>query len=408
MLLKMAWRNVWRNKRRTLITTLALAFGVMAIVVIHSFREVATDEMFRSVTRGLVGHIQIHGRGYQASPEIDNLVRDPSAVESALSGLIPGAQSERRVLGGGLAGSGESSTAVMVMGIEPSNPAARSLLTIEKGRGLGDKAAREVVLGTSLARELKVEPGGELVLVGQAADGSLANDRFTVVGLADSGSSEANASSVFMHLADAQSFFALGEGVHQLIVRLPFESEDLTTETARLRRALGADALEVMAWTEILPELKSAVDAKRKNSRLIDLIVFLIVSLGILNTMTMSTFERTRELGVLASLGTRRRRILGMVVLEALLQGLIGFAIGLGLALAMLYGMGDVALGSAFGNAGGSDMLGARMPQVLALSVHLPSVAEAAIVTLLTMLAGALVPAIRASRLKPVEATRYV
>jgi ABC-type lipoprotein release transport system permease subunit len=256
-----------------------------------------------------------------------------------------------------------------------------------------------------LANELGLAPGGELVLVGQAADGSLANDRFTVVGIADTGSSEANATTVLLQLADAQSFFGLGESVHQVIVRLPTEEEDLSRPVSLLRGALDLSALEVLPWTEILPELKTAMDDKRKNQGLISAIVFLIVALGILNTMTMSTFERTREFGVLASLGTRRRRILAMVVLEALLQGLIGFGAGLALAWALLHAIGTANFS---GLTGGSDVLGAPMPGVLRLVIDPGSVISAGVTTVLTMLAGGLLPAIRASRLRPVEATRYV
>jgi ABC-type antimicrobial peptide transport system permease subunit len=121
--------------------------------------------------------------------------------------------------------------------------------------------------------------------------------------------------------------------------------------------------------------------------------------------MTMATFERTREFGVMASLGTRRRRLLMMVLLEAVLQGVIGFFIGLALAWALLHGVGTADLS---GLTGGSDVLGTRLPDVLRLSVHPSSVPAAGIATVLTMLAGGLLPAIRASRFKPVEATRYV
>jgi ABC-type antimicrobial peptide transport system permease subunit len=171
-----------------------------------------------------------------------------------------------------------------------------------------------------------------------------------------------------------------------------------------LSGALDLSALEVLPWTAILPELKGALDAKRRNMRLIDLIVFLIVSLGILNTMTMSTFERTREFGVMASLGTRPRRVLAMVLLEALMQGAIGLCAGIALAWTILHGLGTLDYS---GLTGGADVLGARLPP-MRLSVTVGPVVEAAFVTFVTMMIGALVPAIRAARLKPVEATRYV
>jgi ABC-type lipoprotein release transport system permease subunit len=405
MLLKLAWRNIWRNTRRTMISVLALALGVTAIVSMQSLQEVSYEAMIQAVTDGLIGDAQVHGRGYQESPEMSNVVRDATAVEAQLKGAVPGVETERRVLGAGLAGSEDVSAAVMVMGIDPLNPSTRTVLTVEQGHGLDASPAHQVVIGDALARELGVAPGSEMVLVGQAADGSLANDRFTVVGTADAGSSEANATAVFLHLADAQSFFALGQGVHQVIVRLPTNEEDVSQPVSLFRGAVDQSTLEVLPWTEILPELKGVIDQKRRNSVLIYVIIFLIVSLGILNTMTMATFERTREFGVMASLGTRRRRILAMVLLEALLQGVIGFVIGLVLAWALLHGMGTADLS---GLAGGGDVLGARIPEVLRLAVHWRSVPVAGIATVLTMLAGGLLPAIRASGFKPVEATRYV
>jgi putative ABC transport system permease protein len=404
VLLRLAWRNIWRNRRRTLISVAALALGVMAIVSMRSIFEVASAEMIRGITTGLIGDVQVHGRGYQDSPDMAILVPDPVTVEARLARAMPGAQVERRVVGAGLAGSGDASAPAMVMGIQVGNPGVDGLLTIEQGRGLAGSPGRDAVVGNGLARELGLSPGSELILVGQAADGSLANDRFTVVGIADAGSAEANQTAVFLHLADAQSFFALGQGVHAIVVRLPTDQEDLTRPVSLLRGALHLSALEILPWTEILPELKGALDAKRRNMRLIDIIVFLIVSLGIFNTMTMSTFERTREFGVMASLGTRSRRVLAMVFLEALLQGLIGLLVGVALAWVLLHGIGTVDYRQLTAN---TDVLGARL-DIVHLAMRAGAITEAALVTLLTMLAAALAPAIRASRLKPVEATRYV
>jgi len=405
MLLRFAWRNIWRNRRRTVITLLALSFGVMAIVTMHSFREAANAAMFRNITAGLVGHAQVSARGYHDSPETSQVVKQPAAVAARLRAAVPGATTAQRGRGGGRAGAGEAASPVTILGIQPDNPGAAGLLQIQAGRSLGSAAGNEVVIGTGLATELGGGPGDELVLVGQATDGSLANDRYTVVGTADAGSHEANATTVFLHLEASQSFFVLGDAVHLIVVRLPVEAEALARPLASLREAAGLDALEVLGWTEILPELESATNAKRQNSRVLDFIVFLIVALGVLNTMTMSTFERTREFGMLASLGTRRRRILGMVLLEALLQGALGFFIGTGLAAVVLYGIGTVDLSSVVGDA---DVLGARLSGAIELAVLPEAVRGAAVVTVLTMIAGGVLPAVRASRLKPVEATRYV
>jgi len=412
VLLRLAWRNIWRNRRRTIISLLALAMGVMAIISIHSFRISANEVIVEAVTRGLVGDVQVHARGYQDEPELDKVVPAPAVVDAMLAAFVPSARTERRVIGGGLASASDAATSALVLGIEPEKPDARALVKIERGRWLAPRAAgeaaraaargddrppaREAVIGKTLANELGVTVGGEVVLVSQAADGSLANERYTVVGLGDVGNEDANATSVFLHIQDAQELFALGTGVHQIIVR---GSDDATR-----MRALLDPSLEVVSWTQIIPDLKSSMDSKERNSRLLDLIVFLIVALGILNTMTMATFERTRELGVLAALGTRRRRILAMILIESLMLGVLGFAIGLALAFALLTGLGTTSMGG-FGNA---EFMGVRMPETIDMTIQSGPVIKSAIISALTMLAGGLIPAIRAARQNPIDAMRHV
>jgi ABC-type lipoprotein release transport system permease subunit len=397
MLAAIAWRNVWRNARRSIITMTALSIGVAGLTGLYSYREVANRVIVGDITRGLLGHLQVHARGYQEAPSIGAVVENPLQVEAAVKGKLPGAVSERRVIGAGLAGSGDRSSPVMVLGLQPG---ATSLYTLVSGKDLGTGG---VLIGKDLATDLKLAPGGELVLVSQAADGSVANDRFTVAGTFTSSSGEMDSNAVAMTLADAQGFFGLGEGVHQVVVRLPVDREDVQPEVASLRSALDLKTLEAMSWSEMLPEIKESIDRKRKSQGVMDFIVFLIVGLGVFNAMTMSVFERTRELGVLAALGTRPRRLLGMILMEALWQGAIAFVLGVGLACAVLYGVGTVDLGSQFG---GGDVMGVKLPSHLELSLWPDSLKSAAFTAFFTSLLGAAIPALRAMRLQPVDAVR--
>lgn len=398
MLLVLAWRNIWRNARRTLITMLALALGVLGIVFLHSYRESMYGQLVQGITAGLMGDLQVHGRGYQETPSVETVVKNPAVVEARLAQALPGAKTERRVFGAGLAGAGDNSEPVVVIGTESGS----ALRTIVEGRDT--RGPREAVLGTALADDLGVKPGQEVVVVGQAADGSVANDRYTVVGTAESGSVELNASALFLSLADAQAFFGLEDGVHQIIVRLPEEKEDFSSEVSTLRGALDLATLEALSWTEMLPEMKATMAQKRSNQHIVDLIVFLIVALGVLNAITMSTFERTHELGLMAALGTRRTRILSLVMTESLLQGLVGFAAGLAVALALLYGIGTIHMAGL----SSTDLMGARLPETVTLTLNGGAVASAAITSFLTVTLGALIPAVRAARLQPVDAMRHV
>jgi len=397
-MLALAWRNVWRNARRSIITMTALGVGVAGIVAIFSYREVTNEVIVADITAGLVGHLQVHALGYQEAPAIGLTVDDPVQVEAALEGTLPGAKSERRVIGAGLAGSGDRSAPVMVLGLEPG---VSNLYTLATGHE--PVAAKEVLAGKDLANDLGLTPGSELVLVSQGKDGSVANDRYTVAGTFTSSSAELDGNAVVLPLAEAQSFFALGDGVHQLVVRLPDQKEDVTPETQALRAALDLKTLEALSWSEMLPQMKASMEQKRKNQGLVDFIIFVIVGLGVFNAMTMAVFERTRELGVLGALGTRPRRILAMVLLESLWQGVLAFGIGVAIAAALLYGIGTVDLSSMLGG----DVMGVKMPTHIELRLLPASLKGAAITAFFTALAGALLPAVRAMRLKPVEALRH-
>lgn len=404
-LVSLAWRNLWRNARRTVITMSALALGCAGIIGLHSYRENVYGIVVHDITEGLIGHLQVHGQGYQEAPAISTVVKDPVQVEAALHGALPGAKAERRVMGAGLAGAKDQSAPVMIIGLTPPAPGEASLTTVVDGHGLSPAAAHEVLLGKDLARDLGVKVGGELVLVSQAADGSVANDRYTVVGTFTSPSAELDQVAVVLHLNDAQDFFALGDGVTMVVVRLPegADREDVGSQVAALRGALDLHTLEALGWGEILPEFKNTMETKRRGQRVVDLIVFLIVGLGVFNAMTMSTFERTREFGVMGALGTRPRRLLALIITESALQGVLAFAVGAALGTAVLYSVGTVDLSSVMQG----DVMGARMPSRIDLAVQWTAVKNAALVAFGTVLAGGVVPAVRAARLRPVEAMRH-
>lgn len=408
MLVSLAFRNLWRNARRTVITMTALALGCGAIIGLHSYRDSVYGTMTRDITEGLIGALQVHGLGYQEAPSIDTVVKNPVQVEAAVKQALPNAVSERRVMGAGLAGIGDRSSPVMIVGLVPraaNGAKGNGLHSVVAGRDLSPEAKHELLIGRDLAADLGVELNGtppEVVLVSQAADGSVANDRFTIVGTFTSASAELDAAAVMLHLSDAQDFFALGDAVHLVVVRLP-EAEDVSTPLASVRAALDLTTMEALSWGEMLPELKETMRTKRESQRVIDYIVMLLVGLGVFNAMTMSTFERTRELGVMAALGTRPRRILALIVTEALLQGAIAFVAGLLIALAFIYGFGTIDLSGIVKG----DMMGARMPSVVQLHLMPLAVKNAATVAFGTVLIGGLLPALRAARLKPVEAMRH-
>jgi ABC-type lipoprotein release transport system permease subunit len=395
-MLVLAWRNLWRNARRTIITLAALILGVAAIVGMRSYRDSMFKQVAASITRDLVGHMQVHAKGYQDSPALDAVVHDARAIEARIGSTLAGAQTERRVIGAGLAGAGDASAGALITGIDPSQHA----LAVKRGAQLSDGGA---VIGLELAAQLGVDVGGEIVLVGQAVDGSMANDRYRVVGVADAGTFELNATAVYLTIADAQDFFGLGDAVHTIVVRLPDGApEDLTAPIGTLRDALDLATLEALTWNEILPELTGTIESKREGQKGVDFVIFFIVALGVWNAMTMATYERTREFGVMLALGTRPRRIVSLIALESLWLGALALAGGVALVFALFAALGDLNMAGSF--TGGADFAGVRLPDIVHLAVSRDAIGAAAIVAFATVLFGGLLPAIRAARLAPVEA----
>jgi ABC-type lipoprotein release transport system permease subunit len=359
--------------------------------------------MIDLATRGLLGHAQVHAKGFQAEPTLSLVVKDPRAVRATVERAHPGAVTLARVTGAGLAASESRSAGVMILGVEPAREAAHSaLLQIAVGRTLKDEPAREVVIGAKLARRLKVEPGGELILLSEAVDGSIANDVYKVVGLSTGGgTAETGGNAVFLHLADAQDFFGLGASVHQVVIGLP-KGGNPKRVAAALRTALDP-SLEALAWQEMAPEAELGIEADRQGTYAMDVIVFLLVVLGMFNTMTMSTYERMFELGVMAALGTRPRRVLSLILLESALLGVIALALGVAVAIAVLAVIPAIDMGSAWGE---SDFAGVALPSVLQIELAPLALGMAAMTVGVTCLVGGLYPAWRAARLQPVDAMR--
>jgi len=408
--LRLGWRNLWRNSRRSLITISAVGCGYAFLIVLIGLTVGMAGQMLKNGTGLLMGDLQLHHSDYlperslydtigsDSSNELEEVLHQLSLYPQ-LAGRSP------RVYGFGLLSTGENSAGARLMGVDPQvELGVTSFLSGLQAGALDDSVERSLLLGDALARELEASIGSQVAIVTQAADGSLGNDLFLVSGILHTGLSYVDRSLAVLYLADLQELLVLSPNeVHEIAVRIgdPMAADAFA---ARLNASENWPANTVaQSWGELAPQLKDYVRLSQGMYGFIILIIGLFTATGVLNTMMMAVFERSREIGLVSALGMRPLLIVSSILLESLFLGILGLIGGFGLG----------AWGMSYLTTQGLDlsrwmgelsMLGTRMDPVLKASWSWDYVIWSALGLLLATLLAALFPAVKAARLNPVQA----
>lgn len=400
---RIAWRNVWRQKRRSGITIAAMAFGVAVSMWIMTWTVGLYDQMFEVMVTERLGHVQVHHPDYPRSRALFDTVPEASETLSTVRALPQVKAAAGRLRAYGLLGVGEEAAGGELVGVEPDSEVALSRMDskLVAGRWLADQPAHEVVLGSDLAEDLGAGLGAEVVVVTQGADGSLANDLFKVVGVVRTGNSVTDRTGAMVHLGDAQQLLVLPDQVHEITAI----GEDADTVTAAVKQALRGRELLVRSWREVDPTSVQVLATEDATFWFLAIIIFSAAGLGVLNTMLMAVFERTRELGVLLAVGLRPGQVVAMVMWESLLLSAV--AAGLGLLLGGLASWHLVAVGIDLSAvAQGMTWSGVTFDPVQRGAWSVLGVAGPVVSVFLVGLLSSLWPALRAARLEPVQSMR--
>jgi putative ABC transport system permease protein len=336
LMLRIAFRNIFRQKRRSLLTFLTIFFGFVLSSLVIGVTFGTFNGVVDTFTRTNLGHIQIHDRDYVDRPALYRTVDDLPRIGRLLAGLPEVEAWTPRCYAAGLASLGDRTSGVQVIGIDPEreNGASRFDRKIKEGRVFRPDSSKEVILGTGLAKYLRARPGDEVVIVSQAADGSMANDAYRVVGLLESGSVESDRVAFFLPLRTAQELFVLDGRVHEIIV-VGRRLDRVDALAGRITAGLRDPGLSVQTWKEYARSFYQYMMRDRRNHRTMTYIVLMIASIGVLNTILMAVLERRREYGILRAVGTKPRHIFTLILLEANLLALLALAAGSILALAL-------------------------------------------------------------------------
>lgn len=403
----MAWRNIWRNRRRSLLTIVAIALGLAFNIFMRGIGDGFHDQMVDNSVRAEIGHIEIHRSGYRDDPGLNKTLPDADKVAQAIRSL-PGLRGySLRVIGSGLASTADNSSGVQILGVDPAQEQTVTTIqnAIVQGRYLSAAENRPILVGERLAKHLKVSLDDKVVLLVQAADGSMGAQLFRVGGIFRSGSPEMDEGVVFVLRSDAQNLFSLGGRVTEAALLLD-SSRQVPADLQMLKRDLAGEPVEILPWWQVEPFLQQFIQIDDAFFYIIVLIFFIVISIGILNTIMMSIFERVREFGVMMALGTKPRQIIKLVVEEALALGLVGIAAGtlIGSALTQYFARHGINLSSFSAGAAALGITSSRVFSELTVANLLYSnLAVLAVVVLV-----ALYPAFYAARLRPVEAIRHV
>jgi putative ABC transport system permease protein len=398
----MAWRNIWRNRRRTLVTVSAMTLALWVMVLYTGLLEGYFLGMERNILNLEVGDVQVFAPGFRDNPSLYTRIGDPEPLLGRLEGL--GFRASARLLGAGLAAAGESSAGVSFRGVSLKRDAEVSDLHehVAMGEWLAAEHPKEVVIGRRLAKTLGVQPGDELVAIGQAADGSIANDLYRIRGILKGVSDATDRTGVFMTVEAFQDFFALRGGAHQIILRRP-EGVDLA-EAEKVVRQVAA-GLDVETWRELMPTIASMLDSVRALMIVVFLIIYTAVGILILNAMLMAVFERIREIGVLKALGSNPARVFGLIAAESSLQTGLAVLAGLALSVPGLWFLTEVGIN--MGTLGGMSVMGLAVDPVWRAVVTDSTFALPVLILLVIVALAVVYPALKAAWIRPVEAMQH-
>ena len=404
-MLRLAWRNVWRNGRRSLINVAAMGFGLAAIMFGQSIMRSLQYQLIEKATGSFTGHVRIQRADVDEPKFPDKFMADPEPAAKLMAADPRVLAWGRRLQLTGLVSSPKMSLGALICGVEPDRERRITDMAGYVKEGAYLKAGEKgIVMGRKIAGRLDVRLGEKVVLMAQAADGSMGAEVFRLVGLSETGSESFDGQMVWVPLAAMQELLGRPGQANQLAAKLK-DLDQADAVAADFNARLGPGNVSALTWKRIDREILGIEAFQDGLLTIVLFVVFAIVALGILNTQLMSLFERVREFGVLMAIGARPRWIARLVLVESALLGLVGTLLGAALGAALIGHFGRSGLSLPVGDAFKYFL---PFPSVIFLrpawGLHLFACATIFLVTLLATLP----PALRAGRMKPAEALRHV
>jgi ABC-type lipoprotein release transport system permease subunit len=401
--LKLAWRNLFRNKRRTFIAGVAIGVGLASLIFTDALMQGMVSEMIRSATAPYLGEGQIHRQGFRLTQEPGQTLRDAAAVEARLAKDPDVAAFAPRAQAFGMITSPTDVSSVMIVGVDPARERLLSQVAdnIRQGAFFEGSGARDIVIGSGLASVLGVGLGDRVVAtVSQAGSGDLAQDMFRVSGIYRFDIKEMDEGFAFVRLAKAQEMLGIGPGLDEIALKFR-DIRFATRKDNPFWASYSTDGNEAVSWAVLMPQLRQALGLFWVSLVFMAVILFGVVAFGIINTLFMSLYERMFEFGVLRAVGTRSSGVRRLIVFEAGALAVLSIAMGTALGLALTFLVGRTGI-----NYSGIEFAGTTFSKPLYPVLQIRQFVIYPLATFLFTLVVGLYPARVAGRLRVADALR--
>jgi ABC-type lipoprotein release transport system permease subunit len=405
--LKLAWRNIWRHRRRTIIIVLAMSITLAMMMWYDGVLNGFTDTIYGNAVKVLGGNIQVHAAGYRAEASSTPLLplADPQAVIKAAEANPSTLGATQRINTSGLVTNHEGAFAVGITGVEPANEFNLNIIGqyAKDGRNLTDADTDNILIGKGLAEAMNVQVGDRVTLVGRSQHEQMRQRTMTVVGIFDLGMADIEKQTVYISLGEAQSLYDLNGQSTEVAVFL----KHIGQENAVIKSMQSSlNSYEIESFQANYPDLASAITTKSGVMNIFSVIIIAIAGVGILNLLLMAIYERTREIGMLGALGMKPAQISLLFILEGVMIGLVGVAAGIVLGL-VLNGL-LMKVGMDFGSFSSITSYMALIKDKIYPTWGTEKLLMRASVVAIISALAAVIPAIEAGRREPAEALHYV
>jgi ABC-type lipoprotein release transport system permease subunit len=405
--IKMAWRNMWRNWRRTLIASIAIVLGMVLLIFMDAMIRGSDQAIYSNAVRLYGGNVQVHAPGFRdkstrlpliplddADIVVEKVTKEPNVVNVS-----------KRISTGGMVSSSEGSYPVSITAIQPESESSVSLVAenISAGRFLSDDDGDNILIGQEMANLLNVSVGDRITLVGKRKDESMRQRSMTVVGIFNLGLGDAEKGLVYINLPVAQTLYNLRDQETEVAITL----EEIGQEGALISSLEpGLSNYEIDSFYDLRPEIGEVLAQKGAFTTGLGFIVLLMASIGILNLMLMAVYERTREMGVLSALGMKGRQLMGLFLLEGMFIGVIGAVLGCIASWLLVTAVARVGID--YSMAEGTGDITALIGNRLYPSIPIEDIIFYGIAVVFIAALASLIPAWQASHNEPAESLHHI